>query len=210
MSQHEDREKVLKAFGGKKGLIDSGIPTILFLIVFNLTDNLQSALFASIGISALLTITRLAMRDTVQHAVSGFIGVLICAWFANRTGNASDLYIPKLLTNLSYGTVYLIANLAGWPVLGLLLGPILGENLKWRNHPERKRAYILASWLWVAMFFLRIAVQYPIYRTGNVNLLGTVNLAMGYPLFLATAYGSWQIIKNAPPISSGSEGTTGR
>jgi len=200
MTQHEDRDKVLAAFGGKKGLIDSGIPSVIFLVVFNVTDRLNSALFASIAISAFLTIIRLARRDTIQHALSGFIGVLICAWFANRTGNASDLYIPKLLTNLGYGTVYLIANLAGWPVLGLMLGPILGENLKWRNHPERKRAYTMASWLWVAMFFTRIAVQYPIYRSGNVNLLGTVNLAMGYPLFIATAYGSWLILKSAPKL----------
>ena len=202
MKAHDDREKVLAAFGGKKGLIDSGIPSVIFLVVFNVTDHLHSALFASVAVSALLTIIRLARRDTIQHALSGFVGVLICAWFANRTGNASDVYLPKLLTNLGYGTVYLIANLAGWPVLGLMLGPILGENLTWRNHPERKRAYLLASWLWVGMFFTRIAVQYPIYRSGNVNLLGTVNLAMGYPLFIATAYGSWQILKNAPKIST--------
>lgn len=200
MTAHEDREKVLAAFGGKKGLIDSGIPSIIFLVVLNVTDRLNTALFASIAISAILTIIRLARRDTIQHALSGFIGVLICAWFANRTGNASDVYLPKLLTNLGYGTVYLIANLVGWPIMGLVLGPILGENLLWRNHPERKRAYIMASWLWVAMFFTRIAVQYPIYRSGNVNLLGTVNLAMGYPLFIATAYGSWMILKNAPKI----------
>ena len=200
MSQHEDREKVLQAFGGKKGLIDSGIPAVIFLVVFNIVDALRPALISAIAVSALLTLIRLARRETVQHAMSGFIGVLICAWFANRTGNASDLYIPKLLTNLGYGTVYLIGNLVGWPIMGLVLGPILGENLKWRNHPERKRAYTLASWLWVAMFFTRIAVQYPIYRTGNVNLLGTVNVAMAYPLFIATAYGTWQIIKNAPAI----------
>jgi hypothetical protein len=200
MTHIEDRDKVLAAFGGKKGLIDSGIPSVIFLVVFNVTDQLNNALFASIVISAILTIIRLARRDTIQHALSGFIGVLICAWFANRTGNASDVYIPKLLTNLGYGTVYLIANLAGWPVLGLMLGPILGENLKWRNHPERKRAYTMASWLWVLMFFTRIAVQYPIYRSGNVNLLGTVNLAMGYPLFIATAYGSWLILKSAPKL----------
>ena len=200
MNSAEDRDKVISAFGGKKGLIDSGIPAVIFLVIFNVTKDLQSALIASIAISALLTVIRLARRDTLQHALSGFIGVLICAWFANRTGNPSDLYIPKLLTNLGYGSVYLIANLVGWPVLGLMLGPILGENLSWRNHPERKRAYVQASWLWVAMFFTRIAVQYPIYRSGNVNLLGTVNLAMGYPFFIATAYGSWLIIRRVPTV----------
>ena len=200
MNSAEDRDKVISAFGGKKGLIDSGIPSVIFLVIFNVTKDLQSALIASIAISALLTFIRLARRDTLQHALSGFVGVLICAWFANRTGNATDLYIPKLLTNLAYGSVYLIANLVGWPVLGLMLGPILGENLLWRNHPERKRAYVHASWLWVAMFFTRIAVQYPIYRSGNVNLLGTVNLAMGYPFFIATAYGSWLIIRRVPTV----------
>jgi hypothetical protein len=198
MSQHEDRDKVLAAFGGKKGLIDSGIPSIIFLITFNIKDDLRMALYASVAVSILLTIIRLAKRDTVQHAFSGLIGALICAWFANRTGNPSDVFLPKLLTNLAYGSAYLIANLAGWPVLGLMLGPILGENLLWRNDPVRKAAYLRAGWLWVGMFFTRIAVQYPIYRSGNVNLLGTVNLAMGYPLFLATAYGSWLILKDVP------------
>jgi len=198
MSSEADRQKVLSAFGGKKGLIDSGIPSVIFLVVFNLRNDLQDALYASVAVSILLTIIRLISRDTIQHAFSGLIGALICAWFANRTGNPSDVFVPKLLTNLGYGTVYLIANLAGWPILGLMLGPILGENFLWRNDPARKKAYLKASWIWVAMFFTRIAVQYPIYRSGNVNLLGTVNLAMGYPLFIATAYASWMILKTVP------------
>jgi hypothetical protein len=202
MTHESDKDKIIGAFGGKKGLIDSGIPSIIFLLTFNIRKDLQEALIASIAVSAILTIIRLAMRDTVQHAVSGFIGILICAWFANRTGNPSDLYIPKLLTNLGYGTLYLLANLAGWPILGLMLGPILGENLLWRNHPERKRAYIQAGWLWVGMFFTRIAVQYPIYKSGNLNLLGTVNLAMGYPFFIATAYGSWLILRRVPTVKA--------
>jgi hypothetical protein len=202
MSAHEDRDKVLSAFGGTKGRVDSGIPSIIFLVAFNVTHHLHSALFASIATSAVLTIIRLIKRDTLQHALSGLVGVLICAWFANRTGNPSDVYIPKLLTNLGYGSLYLIGNLTGWPILGLMLGPILGENLQWRKHPERKRAYLRASWLWVVMFFTRIAVQYPIYRSGNLNLLGSVNLAMGYPLFIATAYGSWLVLKNAPKITT--------
>lgn len=201
MSQHgQDRDNVINALGGKKGLIDSGLPAVVFLVVFNFNQELQTAIWASLGLAIFLAIWRLARRDTIQHSISGVIGVLICAYFANRSGNPSDFYIPKLLTNLGYGTVYLIANLVGWPILGLVLGPLLGENFTWRNNPRRKKMYIKASWLWVALFFSRIAVQYPIYKSGNVNLLGTVNLAMGYPLFFAAAYGSWLIIKSEPPV----------
>lgn len=193
-----DKEKIVSAFGGKKGLIDAGFPALVFLISFNITKDLWNSLIASIIISAILTIIRLAMRDTIQHALSGFIGTLISAWFANRTGNPSDVFVPKLLTNLGYGSVYLIANLLRWPILGLMLGPILGENLAWRHDPVRRAAYIRASWLWVALFFSRLAVQVPIYLSDNVNLLGAVNLAMGYPLFFAAAYGSWMILKGVP------------
>ncbi|MEI6552454.1 MAG: DUF3159 domain-containing protein [Actinomycetes bacterium] len=201
MSQHhEDRDKVIGALGGTKGLIDSGLPAIVFLIAFNVTKDVRTAITSALALSLVLAIFRLARKDTIQHSISGVVGVLICAYFANRSGNATDFYIPKLLTNLGYGTVYLIANLVGWPILGLVLGPLLGENLTWRNNPARKKMYLKASWIWVAMFFSRIAVQYPIYRSGNVNLLGTVNLAMGYPLFFAAAYGTWLVIKSEPPV----------
>ena len=201
MSEHnQDRDKVIGALGGTKGLIDSGLPSVLFLIVFNVGNDLKSALIGAVSISVLLAIIRLVKKDTIQHAISGLIGVLICAYFANKSGNPSDFYIPKLLTNLAYGTAYLVANLAGWPILGVIIGPLLGENFLWRKDPVRKRAYIRASWIWVGMFFARIAVQYPIYLSGNVNLLGTVNLLMGYPLFIAAAYLSWLVIKSAPPV----------
>ena len=201
MSEHnQDKETVIKALGGKKGLIDSGLPAVVFLVTFNVTNDLRVAIWAALTLSICLAILRLAKKDTIQHSVSGILGVLICAYFANRSGNASDFYIPKLLTNLAYGTAYLVANLVGWPLLGIVLGPLLGENCEWRKNPARKKVYTRASWIWVAMFFSRIAVQYPIYRSGNVNLLGTVNLAMGYPLFFATAYGSWLVIKTAPPV----------
>ena len=201
MSEHnQDKETVIKALGGKKGLIDSGLPAVIFLVTFNLRNNLREAIIAALSLSIFLAILRLAKKDTIQHSASGILGVLICAYFANRSGNASDFYIPKLLTNLAYGTAYLVANLVGWPLLGIVLGPLLGENFEWRKNPARKKVYTRASWIWVAMFFSRIAVQYPIYRSGNVNLLGTVNLAMGYPLFFATAYGSWLVLKTAPPV----------
>ena len=131
MSDHnQDRDKVIGALGGKKGLIDSGLPAVVFLVIFNVKNDLKMALTGAIILSILLAIIRLIKKDTVQHAISGLIGVLLCAYFANKSGNASDFYIPKLLTNLAYGSAYLIANLIGWPLLGVVLGPLLGEKIQ--------------------------------------------------------------------------------
>jgi hypothetical protein len=195
----EDKDKVLNALGGKKGLIDSGLPSLVFLIVFNLSGkNITSAIYAAIGLSIVLTFIRIVKRETVQHAFSGLIGVGVCAFIARRSGNAADFYLPGLWINAGYALLYALTNLFKWPLLGVVLGPILGENLLWRKDPARLKAYTKAGWLWVGMFAARLIVQYPLYQSGNVNLLGTARLLMGYPLFILTAWGTWLILRKAP------------
>jgi hypothetical protein len=196
---NEDKDKVLNALGGKRGLIDSGLPALVFLIVFNISGkDVDTALYAAVALSILLTLLRLIKRETIQHAFSGLIGVGICALISKRTGNAADFYLPGLWINAAYGLLYAITNLVKWPILGVMLGPILGENLLWRKDPARLNAYTKAGWLWVAMFAARLIVQYPLYKSGNINVLGTARLLMGYPLFILTAWGTWQILRKTP------------
>ena len=157
----EDKDKVLNALGGKKGLIDSGLPSLVFLIVFNLSGkNITSAIYAAIGLSIVLTFIRIVKRETVQHAFSGLIGVGVCAFIARRSGNAADFYLPGLWINAGYALLYALTNLFKWPLLGVVLGPILGENLLWRKDPARLKAYTKAGWLWVGMFAARLIVQF--------------------------------------------------
>ncbi len=198
---HEaDKAKIVNALGGKKGLIDSGLPALVFLVAFNLTKDVKQASYAALGLSLILTLIRLVKRETIQHAISGVIGVLVCFWLANRSGNAEDFYLPGLWTNAIYGVVYLISILVRWPVIGLIVGPLLEENLRWRKDPVRTKVYIKATWLWVGMFTIRLLVQYPLYLAENVNALGTARLIMGYPLFIATAWATWLVIKSGPKL----------
>jgi len=200
MSHEEDKAKIVNAMGGKKGLIDSGLPALVFLLVFNFTKDVQRSSYAALALSLILTVLRLARRETIQHAISGVIGVAICAWLSNRSGKAEDFYLPGLWTNAIYGTVYLISIVARWPIIGVIIGPLLEENFRWRKDPERTKVYIKATWLWVAMFVIRLIVQYPLYLAGNVNALGTARLIMGYPLFIATAWATSIVIKNGPKL----------
>ncbi|MEI6119805.1 MAG: DUF3159 domain-containing protein [Actinomycetes bacterium] len=199
-AHHHDRAKVMEAFGGTRGLIDSGVPSILFLLAFNATHSLNTAVIASLSLSAVLSVIRLVTRDTLQHAISGFVGIGICALLARHTGKAQDFYLPGLWTNVGYGIAYTVANLAGWPVLGLMLGPILGENLAWRKVPARKKAYVRAGWIWVGLFVSRLLVQYPLYKADNLTALGTARLIMGYPLFILAGWLTWQVLKKVPSV----------
>ncbi len=196
---NEDKDKVVSALGGKRGLIDSGLPALIFLLVFNLSSrDVNAAIYAAVAISIVLTAIRLVKRETIQHAFSGLIGVAICALFSKRTGNAADFYLPGLYINVGYALLYLFTNLIRWPILGIMLGPILGENFLWRKDPARLKAYITAGWLWVGMFLLRVLVQYPLYKSGSINALGTARLIMGYPLFILTAWATWQVLRKTP------------
>ncbi|NDF56299.1 MAG: DUF3159 domain-containing protein [Actinobacteria bacterium] len=196
---NEDKDKILSALGGKRGLIDSGLPALIFLAVFNLTNrDVNAAIYAAVSISIVLTAIRLVRRETIQHAFSGLIGVAICAVFSKRSGNAADFYLPGLYINVGYALLYLFTNLIRWPILGIMLGPILGENFLWRKDPARLKAYITAGWLWVGMFLLRVLVQYPLYKSGSVNALGSARLIMGYPLFILTAWATWQVLRKTP------------
>jgi len=196
---NEDKDKILSALGGKRGLIDSGLPALIFLAVFNLTSrDVNAAIYAAVSISIVLTAIRLVRRETIQHAFSGLIGVAICAVFSKRSGNAADFYLPGLYINVGYALLYLFTNLIRGPILGIMLGPILGENFLWRKDPARLKAYITAGWLWVGMFLLRVLVQYPLYKSGSVNALGSARLIMGYPLFILTAWATWQVLRKTP------------
>lgn len=193
-----DREKVLGALGGKRGLVDSGLPSLLFLLVFTITKSLNNSLVAALIVAGIFTLARLVKRETIQHALSGLFGVAICALLSRHTGKAADFYLPGLWINIGYAAAYTVANIVGWPLLGIMLGPILGEDFHWRKVPARKRVYIRAGWIWVALFGSRLVVQYPLYRSGNIGLLGTARLIMGTPLFAATAWLTWQILRKVP------------
>lgn len=196
--QDAERAKVVTALGGKKGIIDSTIPSLIFLLTYNVTHNLKACLYISIATAGLLMIWRLIKRDTLTHSISGFIGIAFCGWFAWKTGAAKDYYAPSLWKNSAFALVYLISILIKWPLIGVLLGPILGENLNWRKNPARMAVYKKATWIWFALFAIRLGVQYPLFKANQLNALGIANIFLGFPLYLATLWGTWLVIKSVP------------
>ena len=198
----EDRAKVVNALGGKSGLIDSTVPSIFFLLTYNITHNLKICLYLSIAVAAVLMAIRLIRKTTLIHSIGGFLAAVFCAYFAWKSGSAKSYYAPSLWKNSAFLAIYGISLAARFPLIGILLGPILGENLEWRSNRPRYRAYRNATWIWFALFAIRLAIQYPLFKANQLNALGVANIFLGVPLYLVVLWGTWLAIKNVPVVKA--------
>lgn len=187
---------LMEALGGVQGIADSSLPALAFVIAYTFNGNdLGMAAWIAVGFGAVIAAVRIVRREPLQFALAGFAGVALAAFVADRTGKAEDFFVPGLLLNAGYAIAYTVSIAVGWPLLGVFLGPLGGEGMAWRKDPEKVRAYTRASWIWVGMFSLRLAVQLPLYFAGALLALGIAKTAMGVPLFLIAVWLSYLILR---------------
>lgn len=180
---------LIDEMGGPQGIADSSLPGLLFVAVYSVSgQDLQFSAIAAVGLGAIIALIRLIRGESLRFAAAGFIGVAIAGFIATRTGRAEDFFLPGLLFNAGYAIAYAVSIAVGWPLMGVLVGPIIGDGMKWRQDPGRVRLFNRMSWIWVGLFTTRLAVQLPFYLAGSLVALGIARTVMGLPLF---ALGLW-------------------
>ena len=194
---------VLHAIGGWRGLVESSLPAVAFLVLFTVTKELNLSLIAALVAAAAFTLIRLVQGSKLVSALTGLVGVAICAFAAYRTGNASDYFVVGFWTNGLYSLGYLVSMAVRWPITGLIFGVIRGEGLTWRKNPVRVRQYMLATWIITILMLLRLAVQMPLYFANAVEALGATRLIMGLPLYALGVWLAWRV--SAPGEASPGE-----
>lgn len=65
----------------------------------------------------------------------------------------------------------------------------------WRDDPAKMRTYTIATWLWVGLFALRLAVKTPLYFADDIAWLGTFHLLLGVPLWALVLYLTWYVVR---------------
>ena len=183
------------AVGGPLGMLESALPAVVFVAVYSLSgSNTNLSAIVAVGLALVLTVARLARRESPRHALSGLVGVAFAAFIATRSGRAEDFFLPGLLANAAYASAFVISIAVRRPLVGVIVGALDGEGQGWRDEPDRMRAFTRASWLWAGIFLTRLAVQLPLYLAGAVVALGIAKTALGIPLFALGLWLTWRLV----------------
>lgn len=174
---------LLEQMGGVSGIVSSGVPVVVFVAVQAIFSSLTASIVAAVASALAIAGWRLVRGEPVQPALSGLLGVAVCAFIAHRTGQAKGFFLLGIWTSLLYGGVFLASVLVRWPLVGVIWHLVNGQGQGWRASPALRRAFDLASLAWAVVFGARFVVQHWLYNTANADdVLGWVRLAMGIPL----------------------------
>ncbi|NEG95802.1 DUF3159 domain-containing protein [Bifidobacterium sp. SMB2] len=193
---------VIDAIGGPRGVVESILPGVVFVVLFVATRDLRTTVMVSAAVAVLQVIARMLQRQSVLGALTGVMAVAIClvwAWFSH---DARNYYLPGFLVNSFWIVVLGVSLIARVPGIGVLVEfvrkPVtdhLGDWLRaWRDDRPLLKAYMMVTGIWIAVFALRLGVQVPMYLTNHVGWLGTARLVMGVPMFAAAIWISWLVI----------------
>jgi hypothetical protein len=191
-----DGKSVLEGMGGKLGIAETILPSVLFGSSFALTGQALIAVSLAGGTSALFIVYRLITRRSASSALVGALAVGFAAWLALREGGqAVDYFIPGFITNAVYAIALLVSILVRWPLIGILVELLRGQGTLWRKDRKIVTVYSLVTGLWVGFFSLRLAVQVPLYVSGSAELLAAARVAMGPPLYAGVILVTWLILR---------------
>jgi hypothetical protein len=114
-----DRHLVLEQLGGWRGMIDSSLPTVAF-IVANAVDGLWTGIWAALAAALLLFVLRLVRRESVQQAMSGLFAVAIAVAIAAFSGQARNFFAFGIVRNAGIALVLLGSIPLRRPLVGVI------------------------------------------------------------------------------------------
>lgn len=186
---------LLASMGGWLGIVETVLPTVLFITVFSFTSNGFAAVISAASASVVFLLIRLITRGMLTQVLVGGAGVAVAAFLALREGGQTqDYFLIGFYTNAAYAAVLLVSVLVRQPLIGVAVALLTG-NKDWKKRPGLRYRFYLVTILWVGFFSLRLAVQLPLYFAGAIEALATARLVMGAPMYALLLVVSWLILK---------------
>jgi uncharacterized protein DUF3159 len=193
-------EQVAGQLGGVRGMVESGIPVVVFVGV-NIVWSLRPALIAAVALGLGIAGYRLSRKQPVRHAVNGLFGIAVGAALAWRTGEAKDFYLPGILFTLAYGLALIGSVVARRPLVGWLWSVIADKGgTRWFHDEGLRRTFGWLTVVWSAVFLVKFGVNIWVFNDDGLtsdekaSILGVMRIALGAPPYaLLLALTIWAV-----------------
>lgn len=201
------RHRLGEALGGIRGSLETAMPMLAFVIAWASTEDREISLGVAAALTVLFAVARLVQRQTLQFVLSSIIATALAAFFALRSGEAEDAFLPGILTSLAYGVGTLTSVLVRWPVVGLLVGVAdkeavaAGDPFRWRRNPAAVKVCTRLTLVLVVVYVIRVGIMGPLYLADNIVGLTITKVVLGWPLWaLAVVTMGAMLLKGQTPI----------
>jgi hypothetical protein len=193
-------ESLADLLGGRRGAIDASVPPLAFGVGWLVTGrSVWGGVIAALLVAAAVAGWRLRRRDRPRSVLVGLLAVCLAALIAIRTGRAADFFLLQLISNATSALAWIVSIAVRWPLLGVVVGTVLGQRGRWRRDGALLRAYSRGSWVWVSQYLIRLAVFVPLYYADQVVALVAARAALTWPLVAACLAVSWWVIRRSLP-----------
>ncbi|MEV4629747.1 DUF3159 domain-containing protein [Micromonospora sp. NPDC049523] len=201
MASDRDRpESLADLLGGRRGGWDATVPPVAFGAGWLLSGgSIWYGTLAALVVGVAVAGWRLRRGDRPASVLVGLLAVCVAALVVLRTGRASDFFLLQLVSNAASALAWSVSILLRWPLLGVVVGTLLGQRGRWRRDPDLLRAYGRGSWVWVCQYLIRLAVFVPLYAADQVVALVGARVALTWPLVAACVAVSWWVIRRTLP-----------
>jgi hypothetical protein len=198
------QDTLVSLLGGKRGAFDATAPLVVFILTWILTGNsIAWAAGASLLSAGVIAVARLKQRTKPRAVILGLLSVAVACLIVLYTGRAQDILLPRIVSNAASALVWAGFIVFRRPLLGLIVGGLLGQKTRWRRDPDLMRAYSAASWVWVAMYTLRVAILTPFWNSDEERLAvvagGIAQVALSWPLLVLCLIVSGWVIRAILP-----------
>jgi uncharacterized protein DUF3159 len=195
-----DPESLASLLGGRGGALDATLPPVAFAAGWLAAgQSVLAGALAALVTAAAVAAWRLRRGTRPRAALVGLLMVGLAALIALRTGRAADFFLLQIATNLASALAWLVSITIRWPLLGVVVGAVLGQKARWRRDPALLRAYGRGSWVWVLQYVVRLAVFTPLWLADQPVALATTRVALTWPLVAACLAVSWWVVRRALP-----------
>ncbi|MEY3733194.1 MAG: hypothetical protein RL347_553 [Actinomycetota bacterium] len=195
----DDQHPLRVLLGGPWGAVESMAPTVLFVLAYFASGNdLAVAVGVALGVAVILAGIKIARKEKPIRVLTGLLGVAIAALFAAYQDDPLGFFEIRVLANILSALAFAGSILIRRPLMGVIIGPLMGTGMRWRQDPDLLKAYSRVTWLWAILSLVRAAIQIPLIQSGQLAWLGATPFLF-YGLVAITIAASWWVIRKTLP-----------